>query len=68
MTPDPSLLSPLRKLYPHLTDAELLHAETNLHRYLTLVLRIFDRVKLEHDAAKELTRTQAAIGCEGNSH
>ncbi len=37
----------IRDLYPHYTDEELAEAEDNLERYLTLVLRIFERRELE---------------------
>ena len=33
----------IRDLYPHYTENELAEAEDNLERYLTLVLRIFER-------------------------
>jgi hypothetical protein len=37
----------IRDLYPNLSEKELAAAEDNLDRYLTLVLRIFERMELE---------------------
>jgi len=37
--------SKLRKLYPHLTDEELLESEENLRGYLEVVLRIYERIR-----------------------
>lgn len=37
----------IRDLYPQFTDEELAEAEDNLDQYLTLVLRIFERLELE---------------------
>ena len=39
--PDPEL----RKLYPNLSDEELLEAEENLKGYLEVVLRIYERIR-----------------------
>ncbi len=35
----------IRKLYPNLTDEELLEAEENLDRYLEHTLRLYERIK-----------------------
>ena len=35
----------IRNLYPHLNDEQLKEAEENLHRYLELTLRIYDRIR-----------------------
>jgi hypothetical protein len=40
----------IRDLYPHFTEKDLAEAEDNLERYLTLVLRIFERMELETNA------------------
>jgi hypothetical protein len=45
-TPELTILD----LYPQLTENELAEAEDNLERYLTLVLRIFERLELETNA------------------
>ena len=37
----------IRDLYPHLSDDELRQAEENLDRYLSIALRIFERVEAE---------------------
>lgn len=37
----------IRDLYPDFTEQELAEAEDTLARYLTLVLRIFERLELE---------------------
>jgi hypothetical protein len=52
----------IRDLYPNFTDAELAEAEDNLERYLTLVLRIFERRELQK--AGQLTEDANAIPCE----
>lgn len=39
----------IQDLYPHLTAEERAIAEDNLERYLTLVLRIFERLEAEAD-------------------
>ena len=43
--PTPSI----RDLYSHFSDKELAEAEANLERYLSLVLRIFERIESEMD-------------------
>ena len=40
-------LDGIRKLYPHMTDAELRIARTNLRYYSAVILRIHDRLKVE---------------------
>lgn len=42
--------SPLRRLYPHLSEDELRDADDNLERYLAAILRIHQRLITE-DAA-----------------
>ena len=37
----------LRDLYPHLTDDQLEEAEANLERYLAVMMRIAERLRLE---------------------
>jgi hypothetical protein len=37
----------LRDLYPHFTDDQLEEAEANLERYLTVMMRIADRLRSE---------------------
>lgn len=39
----------IHDLYPHLTAEERAIAEDNLERYITLVLRIFERLEAEAD-------------------
>lgn len=39
----------LRRLYPNLTDDELLEAEENLEQYLEVVFRIYLRLLLEKE-------------------
>jgi hypothetical protein len=54
----------IRDLYPHFTEKELAEAEDNLERYLTLVLRIFERMELETSTrASQLTPATGAIPC-----
>ena len=38
----------LRELYPNLTDDQLEQVEDTWERYLALVLRIYDRLVVEH--------------------
>jgi hypothetical protein len=35
----------LHSLFPHLSDAELAHAQANLRAYLALVIRMYERIK-----------------------
>jgi hypothetical protein len=44
-------LPTIRDLFPHFTDIELEEAEDIFDRYLALVLRIFDRLEPQTDAA-----------------
>ena len=36
-----------RAAYPDLNDAELIEAQENIDRYLSLIIRIHDRIELE---------------------
>jgi hypothetical protein len=49
---DDDPLVTLRKLYPHLSEVDLVIAKENIDRYLALVLRIFERVEAERDRAQ----------------
>ena len=40
-------LDEIRKLYPHMTDAELRIARDNLKRYTAVIVSIYDRLKAE---------------------
>jgi hypothetical protein len=44
----------IKDLYPHLTQEQLAEAEDNLERYLTLVLRIFERAEFEASSRADL--------------
>lgn len=55
----------IRDLYPHYTDEELAEAEDNLERYLTLVLRIFERRELEKTG--QLTEDTDTLSCEATA-
>lgn len=46
----------LHELYPHLTEAEIEIAESNLRRYIAVMVRIYERVRSEQgpQAAKRL--------------
>ena len=44
---DKTSIPTIGDLYPHLSGKELAQAEDNLERYLTLVLRIFERIESE---------------------
>jgi hypothetical protein len=44
---DKNSIPSIRDLYPHFSDKELAEAEDNLERYLSLVLRIFERMESE---------------------
>ena len=55
----------IRDLYPHYTEDELAEAEDNLERYLTLVLRIFERWELQK--AEQLTEDTDALPCEASA-
>lgn len=47
--PDPEL----RKLYPELTDAELILAEDKLAEYLEFALRLYRRIATDPDAYRK---------------
>jgi hypothetical protein len=54
----------IRDLYPHLSENELAEAEQILERYLTLVLRIFERTDSEaNQPAEHLTRYTGTLPC-----
>jgi len=54
----------LRDLYPDLNEAELAQVEDSLERYLSLVLRIFERLESESAAsASRLTPDANGISC-----
>jgi hypothetical protein len=55
----------IRDLYPDYTENELAIAEDNLERYLTLVLRIFERRELQQ--ADQLTENGRAIPLEASA-
>lgn len=57
----PSIPS-IRDLYPTLSDAELAEVEGNLDEYLTLVLRIFDRLQADAQANR-LTPGTGTLPC-----
>jgi len=40
-------LDEIRKLYPHMTDADLRIARDNLRRYAAVIVRICDRLEAE---------------------
>jgi hypothetical protein len=48
-TPDPEL----RKLYPELTDDELILAEDKLTEYMEFALRVYNRMAADHDAYRK---------------
>ena len=37
----------IRDLYPHMSEEELAVAETNLKRYVAVVVRIYERLKAQ---------------------
>ena len=54
----------IRDLYPHLTERELAEAEDNIERYLTVVLRIFERLESEATSvAGPLTAETGTLPC-----
>lgn len=59
--PDKEPTPTIRDLYPHYTEKELAEAEDNLERYLTLVLRIFERRELQD--AEQLTEDTDTLPC-----
>lgn len=52
----------IHDLYPDLEDGNLLEAEHNLDRYLTLVLRIFERLELDEETVS-LTLPDGTLSC-----
>jgi len=48
-TPDPEL----RKLYPELTDAELIIAEDKLTEYMEFALRVYRRIAADPDSYRK---------------
>lgn len=46
---NPAHIPTLAELYPHLTPEEQKEAEENIMRYLEVVLRIYNRISLEHE-------------------
>ena len=61
---DKALISPsaIRDLYPHFSEKDLVEAEGNLERYLSLVLRIFERIESETaPRADQLTPTVGTL-------
>ncbi len=65
MNPDPEILASLRKLYPDLTDEELVLADDNLTRYVALVLRIFERINPQDEDLPPLTQTNGTLQSKG---
>lgn len=54
----------IRDLYPHLSEKELKEGEDNLDRYLTLVLRIFERLQGEtNPRVDQLTPNTGTLRC-----
>jgi hypothetical protein len=56
---EPKPAPTISDLYPNLSEDELAEAEQNLDQYLSLVLRIFERMELEK--AGNLTHRQNAL-------
>jgi hypothetical protein len=57
----------IRDLYPHLTEKGLAEAEDNLERYLTLVLRIYERIQADpasYARLRTLTEKIRAVSCK----
>lgn len=53
-----------KDLYPDLPQEELAIAEENLERYLTLVLRIFERTEIDGNPQVEpLTANTGTLAC-----
>ena len=46
----------VRKLYPHFTQEGLEEADDNLREYITLALRIFERIEKDPVAYEEMCR------------
>jgi len=61
---DPTSTPTIRDLYPHLTEKQLAEVEDILERYLTLVLRIFERTETEtYPQVGQLTRYTGTLPC-----
>jgi len=58
MTPVPTL----HDLYPRLNEERLKEAEENLRHYLELVLRIYERVRLDSEAYARFRTLTAKVG------
>lgn len=61
----------LRELYPDLSEQELEEAEENLERYIELVLRIHERIRLDPKAYAEfkaLTASDKGIKLQDRSN
>lgn len=56
---EPKQAPTIRALYPNLSEDELAEAEQNLDQYLSLVLRIFERMELEK--TNSLTRSEGTL-------
>jgi hypothetical protein len=55
----------IRDLYPGLNEEQLAQVEDSLERYLTLVLRIFERLESATDApAGDLTSNAGELSCD----
>ena len=57
----------IRDLYPHFTEQQLAEAEDNLERYLTLVLRIYERIQADpasYAHFRALTEKIRAVSCK----
>jgi hypothetical protein len=62
MPPNPTIT--VRDLYPDLSGSELAEAEENIERYLTLVLRIFERMEFEtNPQLDQLTSIIGTLPC-----
>jgi hypothetical protein len=58
----------IRDLYPHLSEERLQEAEENLERYLEVVLRIYERIQADPEAAaclRSLTASKRMPTMEG---
>ena len=54
----------LHEMYPHLSEAELREAEENLAQYLSLVLRIYERIRTDsagYEQFRQLTATNGTL-------
>jgi len=54
----------IQELYPRFNEQEIKEAEESFDRYLTLVLRIFDRLESEiHPQADQLISCTGTLDC-----